>query len=105
MRLHSNLNQVNVKREKSGHTLTREIANWLASARLDTNVDFYAEEIGDDWNADVKPLLCKIYDEAEAAGEKDIIYANTLPYEDYRSRIFAIRDYSRRIRSRFEARP
>ena len=85
-----------------GQMLNWEIATWLASV-LDTDVDFYAEDIGNDWDVDVKPLLRQIFNEAEAVGEKDVIYSDTIPTEDYRSRVLGIRDYSQRIRARFEA--
>ena len=85
-----------------GQVLTREIATSL-STELELSVDLEDEDVGDNWNTDVIPMLCKIYDEAEAVGDEQIKYEVGLPYERYRSRIFGIKDYSQRIRTRFEA--
>lgn len=85
-----------------GQVLTSEIATSL-STELELSIDLEDEEMGDNWNTDVMPLLCKIYDEAEAIGDKQIKYEASLPYERYRSRILGIKDYAQRIRVRFEA--
>ena len=58
--------------------------------------------LGDDWDADIKPLLCQIYDEAEALDVDAVLSEDALSYEYYRSWINGIKDYSQRIRHRIE---
>ena len=73
--------------------LTWEIGTWLVSA-LDSTVDLYGQDIGNDWDADIKPLLRKVYDGAEALTTDSILAKDVLTYEDYRSWIGAIEGYS-----------
>ena len=85
-----------------GMMLTWEIGTWLASV-TDSAVELEGEDVGSDWDADIKPLLRQVYCEAEALRTEDIVWQEVLPYEDYRSWIDGIRGYSQRIRNRFEA--
>ena len=85
-----------------GMMLTWEIGTWLVSA-LDSTIDLYGEDRGDDWDADIKPLLREVYDQAEALTTDIILAKDILTYEDYRSWIDGIERYSNRIRRRFEA--
>ena len=65
-----------------GMMLTWEIGTWLVSA-LDSTVDLYGQDIGNDWDADIKPLLRKVYDGAEALTTGSILAKDVLTYEDY----------------------
>lgn len=85
-----------------GMMVTWEIGTWLVSA-LDSTVDLYGEDIGNVWDADIKPLLRQIYDEAEALPTHSILAKDIMTYEDYRSWIDGIKGYCQRIRNRIEA--
>ena len=84
-----------------GMMLTWDLGTWLVSV-LDSTVDLESEDLGDDWDADIKPLLCQIYDEAEALDVDAVLSEDALSYEYYRSWINGIKDYSQRIRHRIE---
>ena len=84
-----------------GMMLTWEIGTCLVSV-LDSTVDLEGEDRGDDWNADIKPLLRQVYDEAETLAVDGILYKDALSSEDYRSWIDGIEGYSQRIRNRIE---
>ena len=85
-----------------GMMVTWEIGTWLTSV-IDSAVELEGEDVGSDWDADIKPLLRQVYCEAEALRTEDIVWKEVLPYEDYRSWMDGIKGYSQRIRSRFEA--
>ncbi len=85
-----------------GQMIIWEIANSLSS-ELNLSIGLDEEVMGDSWDDDVKPLLRKVFSEAESIGEEDIVFVDALPYEHYRSRIVGIEGYVQRIRSRFEA--
>ena len=84
-----------------GILLTWELGAWLVSV-LDSTVELGGEDIGNDWDADIKPLLRQIYNEAETLGDDAILVEDSLPYEEYRHWINSTKEYSQRIRNRVE---
>ncbi|HZA25675.1 MAG TPA: hypothetical protein VFA32_24280, partial [Dehalococcoidia bacterium] len=68
--------------DEIGMRLTWELGAWLVSA-LESPVDFYGEQRGNDWDKDIKPLLRLVYDEAETVTEIAVPYVSVLTYEDY----------------------
>jgi hypothetical protein len=81
-----------------GMGVTWELGTWLVSI-LNSPIELEGEERGDDWDKDVKPLLRRVYDEAEKVKEITVPY---LTYEDYRSYVEGLEDFARRIRERIE---
>jgi hypothetical protein len=80
--------------------LTWELGTWLRVV-LESSVDLYGEQRGDDWDKDIKPLLRLIYDEAERVKETALPRV-ALTYEDYRSHVETLEDFAGQIRQRME---
>jgi hypothetical protein len=86
--------------DEIGRRLTWELGTWLRSV-LDSSVDLYGEERGNDWDKDIEPLLRLVYGEAEKVKET-ALPGVALTYEDYRSHVEALEDFARQIRQRME---
>lgn len=84
-----------------GILLICELGTWLVSV-LDSTVELEGEDIGNSWDADIKPLLSQIYKEAEGLSDDAILVQDGLPYEEYRHWINSAKEYSQRIRNRIE---
>jgi hypothetical protein len=86
--------------DEIGMRLTWELGIWLVSV-LESSVDLYGEQRGNDWDKDIKPLLRLVYDEVERVKEPAMPRV-ALTCEDYRSHVEALKDFARQIRQRME---
>jgi hypothetical protein len=86
--------------DEIGMGLTWELGIWLRSM-LESSVDLYGEQRGNDWDKDIKPLLRRIYGEAGRVKETTLPLGS-LTYEDYRSYVEGLKDVVRQIRRRIE---
>ena len=95
-------NSVIAEADEIGMMISWEIGTWLVSA-LDSAVELEGMDRGNDWDADIKPLLRQVFDQAETLKANGIPFKDALSYEDYLSYIDGARRYSQRIRNRIEA--